>query len=248
LWQDVSMDIIAIWFFLWSKIKYVFLFCMSMKENLVITIWFGFVRDNMTCNNTMLGFAMDFENGIKGKKNWLYIFLVINALILSNLCCSFCILLFQFQFMKTFVLFNYSCKYYVCFLIKGFVCFNLSCNFCICLWVKSQSKEPSKWVDIFLNYIFVCLKDHKGSIIVWILITFLGIFFINWKFYMLKIWHKSKRFLHVQSIQTSKVDTPCYFLISFFLPNVHHSFWKLKIILKLMIRRAKGLELMKIVL
>ncbi len=33
----------------------------------------------------------------------------------------------------------------------------------------------------------------------------------------------------------------------FFLPNVHHSFWKLKKILTLMIRRAKGLELIKIV-
>ncbi len=30
----------------------------------------------------------------------------------------------------------------------------------------------------------------------------------------------------------------------FFLPNVHHSFWKLERILTLMIRRAKGLELM----
>lgn len=141
LWQDVSRDIIAIWCFFFggrqSTCFYFVLFCMSMKENLGITIWFRFVGDNMTWNNTMLGFAMDFENGIKGKKIWLYIFLVINVLILSNLCCSSYILLFQFQFMKTFVLFNYYCNYYVCFLIKGFVCFNLSCNFCICLWVKS---------------------------------------------------------------------------------------------------------------
>jgi hypothetical protein len=41
---------------------------MSMKENLIITIWFGFVGDNMTWNNTMLGFAMDFENDIKEEK------------------------------------------------------------------------------------------------------------------------------------------------------------------------------------
>jgi len=33
----------------------------------------------------------------------------------------------------------------------------------------------------------------------------------------------------------------------FFLPNVHHSFLKLKRIVTLMIRKAKGLELMKIV-
>jgi hypothetical protein len=32
--------------------------------------------------------------------------------------------------------------------------------------------------------------------------------------------------------------------MSFFIPNVHHSFFKLKKILILMIRRAKGLELM----
>jgi hypothetical protein len=64
---------------------------------------------------------------------------------------------------------------------------------------------------------------------------------------MLKVWHKSKKNLHVQSIQTSRVDNPCFFQTSFFLPNVHHSFWKLKRILTLMIRRAKKLEPMTIV-
>jgi len=33
---------------------------------------------------------------------------------------------------------------------------------------------------------------------------------------MLKAWHKSIYFLHVQSIQTSKVDNPCFFQMSFF--------------------------------
>jgi hypothetical protein len=33
---------------------------------------------------------------------------------------------------------------------------------------------------------------------------------------MLKIWHKLKMFLHVQSTQTSKVDNPCFFQTSFF--------------------------------
>jgi hypothetical protein len=37
----------------------------------------------------------------------------------------------------------------------------------------------------------------------------------------------------------------CFFQTSIFLPNVHHSFWKLERILTLMIRRAKGLELIK---
>jgi len=36
-----------------------------------------------------------------------------------------------------------------------------------------------------------------------------------------------------------------FFKCHFFLPNLHHSFRKLEKILKLMIRRAKGLELMK---
>ncbi len=55
-------------------------------------------------------------------------------------------------------------------------------------------------------------------------------------------------FLHAQSIQTLRVDNPCFFQTFFFLPNVHHSFWKFERILTLMIRREKGLELMKIVL
>jgi hypothetical protein len=38
-----------------------------------------------------------------------------------------------------------------------------------------------------------------------------------------------------------------FFKHPFFLPNVHHSFWKLEKILTLMIIRAKGLKLMKIV-
>jgi len=38
-----------------------------------------------------------------------------------------------------------------------------------------------------------------------------------------------------------------FFKRLFFLPNMLHSFWKLERILTLMIRRAKGLELMKIV-
>jgi hypothetical protein len=38
------------------------------------------------------------------------------------------------------------------------------------------------------------------------------------------------------------MDNPLFFQMSFFLPNVHHSFLKLKTILTLMIRREKGLE------
>jgi hypothetical protein len=55
-------------------------------------------------------------------------------------------------------------------------------------------------------------------------------------------------FLHVQGTQTSRMDNPCFFQMSFILPKMHHSFGKLKRILTLMIRKTKGLELMKIIL
>jgi len=73
---------------------------------------------------------------------------------------------------------------------------------------------------------------------------FVGIFSINCKVYMLKVKHKSNFVLHVQNTQTSRMDSFCFFQTFFFKPNVHHSFWKLERILTLMIRRAKGLELM----
>jgi hypothetical protein len=102
------------------------------------------------------------------------------------------------------------------------------------IWVKTQSKEPLKWVDIPYNCIFICLKDHKGNIIVWIVIISFEIFFINYKVYMLKTWHKSN-FESGQSL--------FFFKRLFFVPNVHHSFWKLKRI-TLIIKKAKGFELM----
>jgi hypothetical protein len=63
---------------------------------------------------------------------------------------------------------------------------------------------------------FCMLENHKWSIIVWIVIIFLGIFFINCKVYILKVWHNSKMFSHVQSTQTSRVDNACFFQMSFF--------------------------------
>jgi hypothetical protein len=82
-------------------------------------------------------------------------------------------------------------------------------------WVKIQSKEPPKWMHTPQNYIFVCLKDHKGNIIVWIIIKKIGIISINYKVYMLKAWHKFKK-LHVQNTQPSKVDIPYFFQTFFF--------------------------------
>jgi hypothetical protein len=59
---------------------------------------------------------------------------------------------------------------------------------------------------------------------------------------MFKAWHKSNMFLRVQSTQTSRVDNVCFFQMSFFLPNVQHSFWKLEKILRLMIKKENWLE------
>ncbi len=86
--------------------------------------------------------------------------------------------------------------------------------------------------------------EHKGNMIVWIAIKVCVIFSINCKVYMLKVLHKSKMFLHVQNIQTSKMYCLFFFKPLFFLRNVHHCFWKLERTLTLM---TKGLELMKII-
>lgn len=36
------------------------------------------------------------------------------------------------------------------------------------IWVKTKSKQPLKWVDIYLKYIFISLKNYKGNTIIWI--------------------------------------------------------------------------------
>ncbi len=60
-------------------------------------------------------------------------------------------------------------------------------------------------MDTFLNYKFVCLKDHKWSIIVWIIITFFRIFFINYKVYMLKASHNF--FLKITCSKHSNIES-----------------------------------------
>jgi hypothetical protein len=43
-----------------------------------------------------------------------------------------------------------------------------------------------------------------------------GIFSMNCKVYMFKVWHKSKMFLQVQSTQTSRMNIFCFFQMFFF--------------------------------
>jgi hypothetical protein len=50
-----------------------------------------------------------------------------------------------------------------------------------------------------------------------------------------------------KTLKLQKWTILVFFQHFFFLPNVFHSLWKLERILMLMIRRAKGFELMKIV-
>jgi hypothetical protein len=99
-------------------------------------------------------------------------------------------------------------------------------------------------MDTPWNYIFVCLKNHKGNIIVWIVIKNFKIFFTNYKFYMFKAWHKSKIFLHIQSTQTLEMNNPYFFQTSFVSTKCASFLLKIEKNLILMNRRAKWFELM----
>jgi len=62
---------------------------------------------------------------------------------------------------------------------------------------------------------------------------------------MFKACLKSKMFfLHVQSTQTLRMDSPCFFQMSFFSIKCVSFLLKIGKVLTLMIRRTKGLELM----
>jgi len=82
-------------------------------------------------------------------------------------------------------------------------------------WVKSQSKELPKWMDI-LKLHFYMFERSQGKHNSLNVIIFFRICSLNYKVYMLKVWHKSKMFLHVQSTQTLKVNNFCFFQTSFF--------------------------------
>ncbi len=92
---------------------------------------------------------------------------------------------------------------------------------------------------------FVCLKDKKGSIIVWIIIIFLQYFPLIAKVTCSNLDITKECFYMFKTLKPRK-DIH-FFQMSFFLPNVHHSLWKLERILTLMIIKAKRFELMKII-
>jgi len=97
----------------------------------------------------------------------------------------------------------------------------------------------------FLKLHFVCLKNHKGCIMAWIIIIFLEYFSLIAKFICLKLDTYQKCFCMFKSFKLGGWTIFIFSKRFFFLPNVHHSFWKLERILTLMIIIfKKGLELM----
>ncbi len=97
------------------------------------------------------------------------------------------------------------------------------------------------------NYIFIYLKNHKGSIIVWIVIIFLEYFSLIAKFTCSKLDRNQKYFCMFKAFKPQEWTILIFFKCFFSTKCAHHSFWKLERILTLMIKRAKGLEQMKIV-
>jgi hypothetical protein len=109
---------------------------------------------------------------------------------------------------------------------------------------KNIVKRTTQVSGHSLNYIFVCLKDHKWSIIVWIVIKILEYFSLIAKFTCSKLDTNKKCFCMFKAFKPQKWTILIFFKHFFFLPNVHRSFFKLKRILTLMIRSTKGLEFM----
>jgi hypothetical protein len=99
-------------------------------------------------------------------------------------------------------------------------------------------------MDTFLSYIFICLKDHKWRIIIWIIIMFLKYFPWIAKLTCSKFDTNKKCFCTFKALKLWEWTIFVFFKCLFFPPNVHHFFWKLKSILRLMITKAKGFELM----
>ncbi len=97
-----------------------------------------------------------------------------------------------------------------------------------------------------LKYIFVCLKDHKWSIIVWIVIFFSECFPLIAKFTCSNFDTNKTCFCMFKALKPREW-TFFFFQTSIFSTKCAPFFKKLERILTLMIRRAKGLELMKMI-
>ncbi len=86
------------------------------------------------------------------------------------------------------------------------------------LWGKNTIRGATQVNGHSLKLHFYMFERSQGKcIIIWIVIKKIGIFFVNCKVYMLKVWHTSKKKLHVQNIQTCRMDSP-YFSQTFLFP------------------------------
>ncbi len=99
-----------------------------------------------------------------------------------------------------------------------------SLKFYFCMFEKSQRKQNS-------------LDCHNN---------FLEYFSLIANFTFSKLDINKKCFCMFKTLKSWKWTILIFFKRPFFLPNVHHSFWKLERILTLMIRKGKWFELMKI--
>jgi hypothetical protein len=116
------------------------------------------------------------------------------------------------------------------------------------LWLylgKITIKETTQICGHSLKLHFCMFGKSQGKfIIIWIVIILLKYFPLITKFTCSKFDTNQKCFCRFKTFKLQEWTILIFFKHHFFLPNVHHSFWKLERILLLMIRRAKGFELM----
>ncbi len=98
-----------------------------------------------------------------------------------------------------------------------------------------------------LKYIFVCLKNHWWSLIVWIVIMFLEYFPLIAKNMCSKFNTNQKCFCMFKALKPQKWTFILFFKTFIFSTKCAPFFFKWKKILTVMIRRGKWLELMKII-
>jgi hypothetical protein len=100
----------------------------------------------------------------------------------------------------------------------------------------------------FLKLHFCMFEKSQVSIIIWIFIILLEYFSLITKLTCSKLETNQKCFCMFKAFKPWEWIVLVFFRCLFFLPNVHHFFWKLERILTLMTRRTKGLDLMKIII
>ncbi len=120
------------------------------------------------------------------------------------------------------------CHYYSCFAKNSLIIYVFVHGFNIWSTGKNTFKGVTQVNEHFLKLHFCMFERSQVKHNNLDCHKFFALFSINYKFYMLKIWHKFKFFLHVENIQILRVDSLCIFQMSFFLPNdtIPSKIWK----------------------